>query len=107
MPSRLRWFAVVLTACAGGPPSSSPDSALPPAPTGLVSEPAHGTVIAGDPLGTTIRVAGSYSDSSRELAIQTLSNPDDLASWQTIATTTATTPQEVTFGFAVDVQPVA
>jgi hypothetical protein len=109
--SRTPWLGVLLIAgCAGEAPASSPPDASSPdaaaAPTNLLVEPAHGLVIEGDPATISIHVAGVYSDSVRPLSVQLLANPDDLSSWQTIATTTATIPSADTFQFAIEVQPV-
>jgi hypothetical protein len=76
-------------------------------PTGLVTEPALGTVLAGDPSTISLRVAGVYSAAGRPLAVQFLANPDDLASWETVATAHATEPQDGRFAFSVEVRPVA
>jgi hypothetical protein len=100
-------LSIVVSACAGNAPPSDDDAPPPPPPAGVVLEPEHGAVIGGDTAGITIHVAGIYEDSTRPLAVQVLANPDDLASWETIATTTATEPQGDAFAFAVDVQPVA
>ncbi|HWU90178.1 MAG TPA: hypothetical protein VN253_23100, partial [Kofleriaceae bacterium] len=82
------------------------DDPEPAASTGLVTEPGLGALIAGDPSTISLRVAGVYSTAGRPLAVQILTNPDDLASWETVATTQATEPQDGRFAFSVDVRPV-
>jgi len=79
----------------------------PVAVAGLVVLPTHGLVLDGDPTTIKVHVAGVYSDKARPLAVQILENPNDLTSWQTIGTTTATAPVGDSFGFSLDVQPVS
>jgi hypothetical protein len=50
----------------------------------------------------SLRVAGTYDGDGRELAVQILTDPDDLASWTPIAKVTATDGR-----FAVEVRPVS
>jgi hypothetical protein len=69
--------------------------------------PAGSSVAAGDPAGITVRVMGQYDDSTRPLEVQVLSNPDDMASWNTIATTRAQASGNTRPVFSVDVRPVA
>ena len=105
---RSLWLVLVLVGCTGSAPQQAEqDAPLPPPATGLVTEPAQGLLVRGDPGSIMIHVAGTFDKVGSELAVQVLSNPDDLTSWTTIATTTAQTPQNETFEFAVDVQPVA
>nr|HEX4313464.1 hypothetical protein [Kofleriaceae bacterium] len=82
----------------GGSGSGSGSSHAPA--VGVVTAPAPGTVIAGDPSSLSIHVTGSYSGAD-ELSIQVLADPDDLTSWTTIGTATASAG-----AFAADVQPV-
>jgi mono/diheme cytochrome c family protein len=70
-------------------------------PVGLVREPGQGQLVVGDPLTISLHVAGDYDTADHALDIQLLSNPDDLTSWVTIATTTAHDGS-----FSADVQPV-
>jgi len=105
---RFAIFAWACAACAGQPPTVEPSPDASPAPaTGLVLEPTHGSVVAGDPIEISLHVAGLYSDRTRPVAVQILTNPDDLASWETIATTMAAPPLDnAPSAFAVDVRPV-
>ncbi|MEO8702681.1 MAG: hypothetical protein ABI867_21735 [Kofleriaceae bacterium] len=105
---RAGWTSLAMVcACAGDPPVNPPvDVPDPPAATGLVTEPALGTLLPGDPASISIHVAGTYSDSTRTLSVQVLANPDDIESWTTLVTTQATAPIDAAFGFAVDIQPV-
>jgi hypothetical protein len=98
--------ALVLAGCTIGEDAVLPDDPQPVIPAGLVTEPALGTVIDGDPSTISLRVAGVYSDAERQLVVQILANPDDLTSWETIATTRATEPRDEKFEFSVDVRPV-
>jgi len=76
-------------------------------PVGLVHEPANGSVLPGDPSTLAIRVAGEYDEVGAALSVQILSNPDDLTSWQTLATATTTAQADATkASFSVDVRPV-
>jgi hypothetical protein len=113
---RATWASIVLfgvipgvisSACAGEAPINAPSDAADSSATGLVTEPQLGAIVPGDPASISIRVAGTYADSTRALAVQVLADPDDLASWTTIATTQATTPMGDTFAFAIDIQPSA
>lgn len=72
----------------------------------VVSEPPHGTVVKGDPVGLSLHVAGVYSDTSTALTVQVLADPNDLNSWTSIGTTQATDASGTGFAFAVDVRPV-
>jgi mono/diheme cytochrome c family protein len=101
----------IVAGCAGeAPPASpvaaSPDAPLPPA-TGLIDSPAHGSVIAGDPETIVLHVVAHHGRSNEPCSVQVLAQPDDLASWTTIATaTTDQTSSGVGYGLAVDVRPV-
>lgn len=103
------WVPLVLSGCVIGEnavvsPEPEPE---PKVPTGLVLEPALGTLVAGDPSAISLRVAGTYDEADRALSVQILANPEDLSSWLTIATTRATTPTNGAFGFSIDVRPIA
>jgi hypothetical protein len=95
-----------MCACTIGDLRLGDDDPDPSAPAGLVLEPVHGTVVAGDAAAMSFPVRGVYNDSTRILNVQLLANPDDLTSWQTIATTQATAGAGETFEFAVDIRPV-
>ncbi len=73
----------------------------------VVTEPPHGTVLTGDPLGQTLHVAGLYTDARSTLTVQVLADPTDLTTWTPIGTTTASEPSGDRFSFAVDVTPVS
>jgi hypothetical protein len=99
------WLVVIVMApgCVIGENNVPPDD---PPRAGLVTEPALGAVIAGDPSTISLRVGGIHGTAGMPLAVQILSNPDDLTSWETIATTQATEPRDGAFSFFVDVRPV-
>lgn len=100
------WLLVLLVSlvgCIGAPPPPLGDDDSGSA-IGLVSEPAHGAVVTGDPVGLSLHVAGVYDGGSATLSIQVLADPDDLTSWQSIATVE---PDPGSHGFAADVRPVA
>src|SRR5262245_2398267 len=101
---------VTLSGCVvdvdGPAPQTGSDAGSNDTFVGLVASPANGAVVPGDPATLSIHVAGLYRDTSSRLAIQVLANPDDLASWETIATTTATGAASP-YAYAVEVQPAA
>lgn len=99
--------AGLLSACIVGGEAGQPDpDPDPPAARGLVSEPAHGTVLVGDPGEISLRVAGVYDTADTELAVQVLADPDDLASWQTIGTARSSSSAGADrFAFSTDVTP--
>jgi hypothetical protein len=77
-------------------------------PTGVVREPAHGAVIAGEPSAIAIHVSGLHDAPDMPLEVQVLADPDDLESWTTIGTTTSSSSVVGgTYAFAADVRPVA
>jgi len=88
----------LFAACANGIPG--PDDT----PIGQVTSPAHGEVVVGDPSEVRLHVAGTYEndDLTRDLRVQVLSDPNDITSWVTVATTRANIDHE----FAVDLQPM-
>lgn len=91
-----------------GDPDVPPINPDPPeVAIGVVTEPRHGEVVEGNPGSVRLRVAGIYEDGPRPLAVQILENPEDLASWRTIATTTARPSDGGAYRFSVDVQPVS
>lgn len=104
-------IAGLVSACVVGEiTGSSDDDPQPPPPPparGLVSEPAHGKVLDGDPGRISLRVAGVYDTADTDLAVQVLANPNDLASWQTIATARSASGQGDRFAFSTDVTPGA
>jgi len=94
-----------MSGCLLGEPDASDETK--PMPMGLVTEPALGAVIEGDPSTISLRVAGVHNIEGRSLMVQVLSNPDDLMSWETIASMTASEPQaDGKFGFSTVVRPV-
>jgi mono/diheme cytochrome c family protein len=109
MGERSLCLILFLTGCVIGEnaPPADPDPA--PAARTLVTEPVHGSVIAGDPAVLSLHVAGVFEAADRELAVQVLADPADLASWQTIATarSAAAAARSGEFPFAVDVRPVS
>ncbi|MGN6108505.1 MAG: hypothetical protein ACTHU0_25595 [Kofleriaceae bacterium] len=70
-------------------------------------EPTHGGVLAGEPSVIAIHVAGDYDVAGAQLSVQVLADPDDLASWTTIATTTSENAGGASARFGITVRPVA
>jgi hypothetical protein len=94
----MRITAIVLLGSVGcGLDSSSGD----PQSSGRVTSPTVGDVLPGDPEHLALHVAGEYDDPAIELRVQSLADPNDLASWRTVATTHADSSND----FAVDVGP--
>lgn len=117
MAFRRLWFSVLLACGCGSPGQLIGDETdggdivdAMPAPVmpsrTVVSQPPHGTVLTGDPLGQTLHVAGLYTDSSSTLTVQVLADPADLTTWTPIGTTMASEPSGERFSFALDVTPV-
>ena len=94
----LTGLLVLCIGCVGEAPPRGPDPEL----FGVIREPVHGAIVMGDPTTISLHVAGEYSVDGHTLSVQVLSNPDDLASWTTIASAPVATS-----AFAVDVVPGA
>jgi hypothetical protein len=99
------WLLVLMSGCLIGE-NDVPDEPK-PMPMGLVTEPALGAVLDGDPSTISLRVAGVHNVEGRSLMVQVLADPDDPMSWETIASMSATEPQaDGKFGFSAVVRPV-
>ena len=88
-----------------GSGSDSPPPPPPPGANGIVQSPLHGSVVGGDPKKQTVHVGGVATAANEPLAIQVLSNPDDLMSWTTIAMATSGEPATGGYAFAADIEP--
>lgn len=102
-------FSAILPACIADVEGFRPDEPEPVQgeASGIVREPAHGTVLVGDPSTIAIHVSGVYGAPDKRLEIQVLANPNSLTSWVTIGTTTTgSTAIGGTYSFATNVRPV-
>jgi hypothetical protein len=99
---------------AGVPEVDEPDAAPPreddPEPgSALLLSPRHGQVVGGTTAEIPLVVAGKSSSAEELIEVQVLSNPRDLNSWTTIATTTANTESdgdvELGFAWSVSISP--
>ncbi len=89
-------------------PAPAPVDAAPLAVGGVVDQPVHGSVIAGDPSTISLHVVAHYSAPGEPCQVQVLADPGDLTSWITIGSgaTDTTATSGGGYGLALDVQPV-
>lgn len=94
-----------LSGCVVGDFTADPDPSPTPGPEpgGIVREPRHGDVLVGDPSTLTITVRGQHPQPGAGVAIQVLADPNNLATWTTLASTQARGDG----AFSVEVRPVA